>query len=208
MTTSPPEVSRTAAAIYDALGPTLRDGDDQGGWLMLLLLEAGNRAIAAIEDLVRDNGDTPGWTVAADLDVTPAAALPWLGQWVGLRPRPELDPDTQRSRIRDRPEWRRGTPAYFLAVAREYLTGNKHVELYERDAGNPHHARVRVFAVEVPDEPRLQAAMTLASGWIKLNVEVVAGQTYDQLAATHPGYDELPATFPTYDVMTYSLPGA
>lgn len=207
MTTAPPQVSRSAAAIYEAIGSTLRAGDPEGGYLLLLLIEAAHRAAAPVEDLVRDNGDTPGWAVAADLDMAPAAGLPWLGQWVGVRPRPELDTDTQRSRIRDRTEWIRSTPAYFLAVAREYLTGGRRVELYERDAGIPSHARVRVFAEEVPDQARLRDAMGLASGWIKLNVEIVTGQSYDQLSAAYPLYDDLTAEFATYDLMTYSVPG-
>lgn len=202
-----PTVTRTAAAIYDALGPRLRDGDEAGGWLLLLLIEAGNRSAAPIEDLVRDSGTTPGWAVAADVDLAPAAALPYLGQWVGIRPRPELDEAAQRSRIQDRNEWRRGTPAYFLAVAREYLTGGRRVELYERDGGNPHHARARVFAAEVVDETRLRTAIALASGWIKLDVEVATGQSYDQLSASYATYDLQAAAYPTYDLMTYSLPG-
>lgn len=209
--TARPAVTTAAANIYDSVGPALRSGDEAGGSLLLRLIAAGTRHLANVEAIVRDDPESgvAGWSRALNLDTAPAAALPWAGQWVGVTPRPELQEADQRARIRDRREWIRATPAYFLAVAREYLTGGRRVELYERTGPSGHEherATVRVFAAEVPDEARLRAAMDLASGWVRLTVDVVQGQSYAQLGEQYATFDDLTAAFATFDDMTYSLP--
>lgn len=182
-----PAVAGSTEALYDALGPALRQGDDQQ-WVLLSLLDAPGRRLDEVDDVVRDRPGSPGWAVAADLERTPF--LPWLMQWVGVVHRPELSAAENRERARLRPESKRGTVGHFQAVAREYLTGDRRVEVYERYGGDTRALAVRVFGHEVVDEDRLTAALMAAKPWtIHLTVEVVAGWSLQQLHDQRPGAD-------------------
>jgi hypothetical protein len=73
-----------ASRLYDALAPIGQD-DSVNGWSLLIYVNAIGVMFQIIEDLVRDTADGPGWSVLMDLDRSPSVALPWLGQFVGVR---------------------------------------------------------------------------------------------------------------------------
>lgn len=203
------------------LGPAFRAA--AGGLLDVVLEELGAE-LQDIADVVRDRPGYPGWSLVGDLDRTPGVALPWLLQFVGVQYRADLDDATNRARGRERPESSRGTPAHLRAVARDYLTGGHgRIELYER-LGGSRRLTLRVYHAELVGgaslpavDPHgglintaglLEAALNRALPWtLRLTVEVVEGQSYDQLTATGLTYDQLAAKYATYDAMTYSLPG-
>lgn len=204
-----PQAGITADAIYGGLGRTIARGDEDADWPILTAIEAGYRRASIAEALVTDQPGRAAWHALGDVWATPDPAN--LGQWVGLTPRPELTDAEQRQRIIDRPEWKVGTPAYFEAVAREYLTGGRRVELYAR-TGPPgreyERAQVRIFRHQLPDgnEPRLRAALASAKGLIALDVLIANGRNYLQIRDSYPTYAAARAALPTYADQMYLLP--
>lgn len=183
-----PVVAGATETLYDGLGPALRQGDD-AQWVMLKLLDVPGSRLQPVDDLVRDRPGSPGWAVAADLDRT--AFLPWLLQWVGVVHRPELTDTENRARGRNRPESRRGTVAYIRAIAEEFLSGDRRVEVDERYLGASRDVRVRIYGQEIAagvTEARIEAALNAAIPWtFTLVFEVAAGWTFQQLADQRPG---------------------
>lgn len=199
-----PDVAAVTEALYDGLGPALREGDDEQ-WVMLSLLDAPGSRLQPVDDLVRDKPGSPGWAVAGDLDRT--VFLPWLLQWVGVVHRPELSDVENRARGRLRPESRRGTVGHYRAVAQEYLTGDKRVEFYERWEGDSRAVRVRVFASEAPDPDRLEAALLAATPWsITLTFEVAFGWSLQQLSDAHATLQDIADEFDTLADIAYHEP--
>jgi hypothetical protein len=78
--------------------------------------------------------DSDGWAILLDVDRCPAKALPYLGQLIGVTVPIGMADSDARALIRDRPQWRRGTPARLVEVAQATLTGTKFVNLLERSA--------------------------------------------------------------------------
>lgn len=202
--TTRPTVAPATEALYDGLGPALRQGDDQR-WVLLSLLDAPGQRLDEVDAVLRDRPGSPGWAIAADLDRTPF--LPWLMQWVGVVHRPELTPAGNRDRARRRPESKRGTVGYIRAVAREHLTGDKRVEVYERWEGDARAVRVRVFASEVDGPDRLEVALLDATPWtIKLTFEVAVGWSLQQLHDAHATLQDIADEFDTLTDIAYHEP--
>lgn len=85
------------------------------------------------EQWARDHDGRPGWSSLLDLDDAPAVALPWLGQFVGVTVDQKLDAVRQRDVIRSAAGFARGSVAALKAAAQTYLTGTKHVDVFERE---------------------------------------------------------------------------
>jgi hypothetical protein len=124
-----------AARLYTMLAPLAKD-DNENGWALLIYCNAVGMMFQLIEDLVRDTPDGPGWSSLMDLDRCPDAALPWLGQFVGVRIPPGFTPEQARARIASTDGFKRGTLAAMRGAVEGLLTGNQSVLFTER-SGDP-----------------------------------------------------------------------
>lgn len=166
---------------YDGLGPWARA--DDSGQLLAYLRELVNPLTLA-DDLVRDSDTHDGWGKLLDLDAAPSWVLPWLAQFMGVEILRGLDDESQRIRIRGAAGFSRGTPAAIVEAARQYLTGNRKVELYERE-GTAWRFRLRTYASETPDPTAVKKAVeALKPAGVVLVYEVQAGIEINALSGT------------------------
>jgi hypothetical protein len=200
-----PEVVPLAEEIYAALGPlTLRD--QATGWHLLRFVNAIAQAPQWTDDLVRDSDAGPGWSSVVDLDRAPVEALAWLGQFVGVEIHPDIDVESQRLRIRETAGFRRGTRAAIEGAARQFLTGNRTVQVLERDT-SAYHLKVITFETETPFPDRTGAAVQAQKpAGLVLQYVMSSGATYGELKATGDTYAELSDEYPTYTQMKLAIP--
>lgn len=200
------------AQAYRNLGPWARA--DQNGHL-LALLKAVLDPLLEIDDVAREGStfgvetltlggitlgfgsDTLGigypgkpylgWGSLLDVDAAPEWALPWLAQFVGVQTIQDLDGVTQRLRIKGVAGFHRGTPASIIEAARQYLTGTRNVELYERE-GSPWVFRLRTYVTETPDPAKVQAAVeAIKPAGVVFIYELQEGIEVDDLTGTVDG---------------------
>jgi hypothetical protein len=200
-----PDVVPLAEEIYAGLGPLTAD-DQSHGWPLLRFVNAIAQAPQWTEDLVRDTDAGPGWSSVLDVDRAPAEALAWLGQFAGVDVEPNIDPDSQRLRIKETAGFRRGTRAAIEGAARQFLIGNRTVQVLERDT-SAYHLKVITFETETPFPDRTAAALQAQKpAGLVLQYELSSGATYAELKATGDTYDELGDTYPTYTQMKLAIP--
>ena len=192
--------------ILDALGPALaRRAGEQLGDLVAALVEPLTRVDETLR--VTDRG----WVAGIDLERTPVPA--WLGVATGTRVPGGLSLEEQREYVRDRPSWRRGTPAAVKGAVRAVLEGGtRRVDLIERD-GSPWRLKIRVWAVELPGYDREgpstgqdAEARVVAAARTQVPVGIVVDDdvevrhdntTYEHFRVTHGTYAQLKTRFPT-----------
>lgn len=200
-----PVVSDTAEELYASLGPWARRDTDIGEssdeWRLLELCEALAGGLQAVNDVVRDTDDGPGWSIVMDADRAPIGWLPWLGQFVGVRIPAGLSEAEQRARIKNTDGFQRGTPEALKAAARSYLTGDQTVFFIER-YGSPYRLQVATLDSETPDPVAIERALLEQKpAGVILTYVTVAGHDYATLAATHVTYAELPGDYASYAAM-------
>lgn len=175
-----PEVGSYAEALYEQLAP-LAYADEENDWALLLLCEAIGRLFQPVEDLVRDQGDDPGWSQLVDIDRCPDAFLPWLAQLVGVQIDVGTSADVQRERIRSTDGFRRGTLAAFKAAPLPHLTGSRRVFVEER-AGSAYRILVTTRADETPDPAAVESALLEQKpAGIVLDYSTVSGEVWDEV---------------------------
>lgn len=177
-----PVVATVSGEVYDALGPWQRA--DAGTWDLLEYIDAMMLPLQDMVDIVRDTDDHEGWGRLLDVNAAPDYALAWLAQFVGVTPLRGLDPEAQRLRIREAGGFHRGSPAALVAAAKQYLTGRKTVQLYERD-GSAWRFRMRVYNGEAPN-PRAvyDAVQALKPAGLIFELEVQQGLAIDDVPET------------------------
>jgi hypothetical protein len=171
----------TIQQAYEGLGPWAR-ADDTGDLLAFVRAVFGH--LTEIEDIVRDSDTHVGWGRLLDVDAAPGWALPWLAQFVGVTPIKGLDDASQRIRIKAAAGFHRGSPSAIIAAARQYLTGTRRVELYERD-GSAWRFRVRTYLSETPDPQAVRDAVkALKPAGLVFIHEVQSGISINQMVGT------------------------
>lgn len=193
-----------ADRVVDGLGPALIE---RGGPHLVALVTALVTELEATDALLDAE---PGnvWARAFDLDDTPYPA--WFGSAVGTPVPAGLLEEDQRTFIRDRTAWRRGTPEAMVAAVRSVLTGDRHVLLIERH-GSPWALTVQVYESEAPAESVVRAAAeTQKPVGIILDVVILTGATYAHMLSEHgPTYADWATEFPTYaDAVAHTPEGA
>lgn len=203
-----PVVTPTTEEAYASLGPTTRD-DETTGWHLLTYLDALMRQLDEVEQLARDTEDHVGWGRVLDLQAAPDDALPWLAQFVGVVPLQGLDPESQRIRIGEAAGWQRGSVAAIRGAMKQFLTGSRTTQIFERYQGSAYRLRVRSFAAETPDPAKVEAAVrALKPAGIVLTYDVSEGQAYGdiELDTSVVSYNDLKAKYPTYEDLRYGIP--
>lgn len=191
------------ARVLDALGEAFQAA---AGPALVPLVGALADPLDVTEARVRTTSG--GWPAAFDLEQTPDPA--WLGRIVGSPPPAGATVDQARAYIRDRPYWRRGSPAAMRAAVQPLLAPGGRVVLIERD-GSPWRLTVRAFRPDVPAGVTAadlkRAAETQKPVGIVLDAEIVDGATYQHMATEHgPTYADTAAAFPSYATATNHLP--
>jgi hypothetical protein len=130
-----PVLKSFAQSVYDGLYPFQAD-DANNGYSLATFITALGEMFQVVEDYSRDQVISgklaPGWSQLVDINRAPVAALPWLGQFVGVTLPDNLTEASQRQQIQQVNGWGRGTKAAILAAPAPYLTGTKTVILRER----------------------------------------------------------------------------
>jgi uncharacterized iron-regulated membrane protein len=199
VSTPPPSLAPQsyAARLYASMAP-LASADASYGWSLLILCNAIGTMFQLIDDVVRDSEDGPGWSMLLDLDRTLDEALPWLGQFAGVRVISGSTPDQMRQRIRSTDGFRRGTAAAMRGAAQATLTGAQTVLFHERD-GDPYFLSVETYADQTPDPAATEAALLAQKpGGIVLTYRTVTGQTWQQLKDSGRTWADVNTDYPSW----------
>ncbi len=196
--------------LYTALAP-LAQGDPAGD--LQALCDGVGVMFEEVAQLVEPgpNGE-PGWSLLLDVGRCPAAALPWLGQFVGVTVDPALDEASQRQQIRDEQGMARGTPAAIVAAAQRYLTGTRSVILIERDASvcpsvPAYGLKVLTRTVETADTAVVLAALIAAKpAGIILDYSTVDGQTWQDVIDNYATWGDAISTYSTWQDVIENTP--
>lgn len=194
---APPTLTFTAQRLYDALEP-LTFAEEENDYPLAHYCAALAKNLDEYADLSRDVGDVPGWGLLFDPDLTPEKFLQWLGQYVGVEVPENLSVPNQRSRIKRKRGFQRGSPTAIKEDVAEVLTGGKTVFLTERH-GSAYRITVATRTSETPDAAVVQkAALAQKPAGIVMLFSLVPGGTYIDLRDTHSDYTDVRTQFATY----------
>lgn len=206
-----------AAAVYSALTPLTKD-DPQNQWALSNYVSALGEMFQIVDDYGRDqlvNGKwADGWSQMVDINRVPTAALPWLGQFVGVKVDTRLSDADQRAQVRSVGGWSRGTVSAMRSAPTPYLTGTKTVILRERDpaacAAQPAYGLTVITKTSETSNSAAVLAALLAQkpAGIVLNYTVLAGNDYTLVyngGATT--YANIFSTYATYQGLLNGVPG-
>lgn len=200
----------TTEQLRDALGQALnRDADGQPNATLLAWLDGPGHLLGDVDDFARDTDTTEGWVWLLDPDATPREALAWLAQFGGVRLRDGLDEASQRLRVKETAGQKRGTVEAVAGAARQELTGDRVVRIYERTRSDgqpdPYHLWVVTYEADTPDPDAVRDALEEQKpAGLVLFYEVRAGATYAEVAADFATYADLATFFASYaDLRTY-----
>jgi hypothetical protein len=180
-----PTVESVTADVYDELASFVED-DESYGWASLYLVDAVAHLLQPVEDLVRDTDAGPGWSGALDPARAPEGGLDWLAQVAGLRVPAAWSTTAKRGQIAH-PGPLVGQPLAMVNAAKQYLTGNRTVLMFERDGG-PFLLTVATRTSETPDAAAVEQALRAQKpAGLLLTYVVVSGQIINEIAATVNG---------------------
>lgn len=126
-----PAMNSVGADLYDRLAP-LASLDAANAYSFAHLCNAIGLAWLQVADLSEDRGARPGWAGLVDVETSPANALAWLAQIVGIHVTKGATEAVQRAEVRRHAGAARGRPASMIAEVQATLTGTKTVRLLER----------------------------------------------------------------------------
>lgn len=187
--------ARFPERVLAGLGETFRD---RAGAELVDLVYGLCTAATATDDLLAPAAS--GFPLVLDLDESPLPA--WLGQATGTPVPAGLSLVEARALIRDRPRWRRGTPAAMLAAIQAAIPGRL-VAIDERFGGDAYALRVRVFDATGDELDKAEtAALAHKPVGIVMTVINVAGATYQHMLEEHTPYSDFSVDFPSYAAAT------
>lgn len=189
--------------------------DEASDAILDALVDASLELLDRAYLIAHGDDSMPPLAAVTDPRVAPLWGLPYAAVWVGgempgRRPG-ETDEDyTARARhavVYPR-GMRRGSFEILRSSVAETLTGNRTVMVTERANGDLYALLVQTYAAETPDPAATAAAAYAApiDASLVLAVEVIDGQTYDQLEAAYPDYDAVQAAYPDYDAVRTGTP--
>jgi hypothetical protein len=195
-----------AGRLYGSLAP-LAQADPDTSWSLLVFCNAIGTMYELVEDWVRDTPDGPGWSLLLDLGRCPDEALPWLGQFAGVRVLPNSTPEQMRQRIASTDGFRRGTPAAIIGAAQATLTEPKTVILRERYGGDPYALSAVTYDDQTPD-PNLtyNAILSQKPAGIVLDYNVLPGQDWQALKDSGDTWADVKARYATWDAVRNDEP--
>jgi hypothetical protein len=195
--------------VYEAMG-FHRDEDASTGYQLQQLCEGLTGPVQPLYDLLREREGQKGWTVLFDPDECPVQFLPYLAQYTGVRPVPEMDEAQLRAEIKAPTGWRRGQPETIRVAVPRTLKPVADEELMviirPRTLEVGEHF-VRTLLSQTPDPERTHAIVREAvPAWEKLNYEAIDGVTFEDIAAGWEDFDALAGAFATFKDLAEILP--
>lgn len=185
-----PNVAADTWTLWGSLPPFVQDADAANGYLFLLWLDGMGSQLQTLDDLCRDQGQVPGWSILLDVSRCPTYALPYLGQFIGVRFSGNPTDAQMRATLLNPPGWNRGTVSSLATAAAPYLLPGYSIEVLERTP-DPYSV-----TINVPSDG-------------------VVGYTYAEIDALYTPYSTLDDEFATYadwttntTAMTAALLGA
>jgi hypothetical protein len=173
--------------LYAALGYH-RETDAATGYALRAFCEAWCSTLQPVYEIVRERNDGPAWGILLDVDECPAASLPYLAQYVGMRLTPEMSEEQIREEIREPTGWARGRLPSIRFAGQRTLTGSRRVIIRPRTPKVGIHY-IRTLLSETPKPSRTEAAFRAAlPAWEPLDYEAIAGVTWADIVA---GWDDL-----------------
>lgn len=211
-----PVVEPTTVELYAAV-ESITAPDEELDWPLLRFLASVGDQLWETERLNRDDpAGHPGWSALLDLDRIDDEWLAYVAQFIGVRLIAGTTPEQQLVRIAEAAGMQRGRPSAIRGAAKQFLTGTKTVQLFERYQGDAYRLRLRTFAPETPDADAVEAAVrALKPAGITLLYDVSTGQTYQELLVgegNHSGtggnrtYADVKASYATYADVKFGIP--
>jgi hypothetical protein len=204
-----PEVSPAALELYEAMDPAFTAPDPAHDYTLLKLcgaLTTGN--IDLIFEIVTDRAAGPGWQILLDPERCPAAALPYLAQFVGAVLTPNMNEAERRAAISEPEGFGRGTPSAIVAVAKRRLTGTKTVLLVEFYTGNAYRMKLVTLESETPEPEETLADILREQKPIGIRLFYNASPDWDweELMLEQATWNDVMAEFATWDAVTTHTP--
>jgi phage tail P2-like protein len=144
-------MTTAADRLYDRLAP-LATYDDENGGIVRALAETLALPQSNVDDVARDTDTQLAWQPLLDPDTCPAAWLPWLAQFPGVKLLPsDLTEAQQRARIKAAAGFYRGTTRAIVEAVQATLTGTQFVNVLNAVGGDPWAQTVITRTSETPD---------------------------------------------------------
>lgn len=189
-----------ADRLYEQLRPFQRDDQQLHLWVFC---DAFGLMFEQVEVLTTERDDgLVGYANLVDINACPDENLDYLGQYVGVNLRADLSGDAQREWVREKRNFKRGTPQATVDAVKDTLTGTQYVAMNER-IGTAWHYTIITKPSETPD-PTLTDRAILAHkpGPDTYNHNLTEYPTYGWVRDTYNLYSDLQATYPTYGDLT------
>jgi hypothetical protein len=197
-----PEVGWMGAKLVERTAPLAADDEDYG-WAHRIICGALGATLEQVGEIADPPDPLPPLAPLLSPWLCPAWALPWLGQWVGVRIEPGTPEAVARALVAGVAGWHRGTRQAMRAAASLFLdppTGT--LWFRERNGGpDPYQLEVVTIDSQTPDPAALEAALQMIKpGGLVLTVRQVEAWDYQQLKTDWTGrtYADLKAGFATY----------
>jgi hypothetical protein len=116
--------------------------------------------------------------------------------------------ESKRSRIKELPASRRGSPGAIVKAAQQYLIGDKTVVMQERPAGNAWRLVVITYTAETPNEKLVKEAIEeqLPAG-IVLEYSVIPGADWLLVRTEYTTWQQVKEAFVTWGGVRLNQPG-
>jgi hypothetical protein len=195
---SRPATTPFVEAVYARLEP-IATQDEGLDWPLLRFIAALSKMFESVEAVARSGDRRVPYSRLLDVSSCPTFALPFLGQFAGVRLR-ALKDAYARDAISRRGGRNRGRPDAIIAAAQEVLSGTKNVRLVERFGGDAYALRIITRPSETPstDIPMTNLALnpdaedgggSLNTNWSNLaGYGIVAGSSWLNTFAPDPTY--------------------
>jgi Phage tail protein (Tail_P2_I) len=161
-------------------------------------------------DRIREREGRAKGATMLDPDNVEAEGLPYLAQFVGVVPTPEMTEQQLRDEIREPTGWRRGQPEAIRIATRRTLKPVADEELLviirPRTPEVGHHY-VRTLLSQTPDPERTRAVVREnVPAWEMLDYDAIDGVTFADVTAKFETFGDLTAAFPTFKDLAEVLP--
>jgi hypothetical protein len=229
-----PTVSAAAEQVWRLLPDYAQAADERTDWTLRRFTAAAAAGLDRAVDLltaIDPNTSVTGTCEIVNPQAAPRSFLPWLGWLVGIDT--SLLPDSEvRAVIKDTfASQRRGSVAAIAAAVQRTLTGVRDVTIltkppdpditawdydvaedydtdrrYDGQVPDPWLIIVITKTPQTPDATAtLEAALSEKPAGMLLELQTLAGMTYDALAALYPTYSGMKSTNRTYGDLASSF---
>lgn len=185
--------------------------DDPGtGYQLQKLCEALCIPYQDVYDLVRERNDQKGWAILLDPDECLAKWLPYLAQYGGVRPTPEMTEAQLRVEIKQPTGWKRGQPESIRVATRRTLkpvAGEELMVIIRPRTPEVGHHYVRTLLSQTPDPERTRHVVREnVPAWEMLDYDAIDAVSYADIAAGYEDYAALASAISDYKTLRELLP--